>query len=199
MANLIKVNHVERDRRHRPEETMGNILRQVFGDKFKMDWHTWQGVKFRAIYTSSYGIYGNRLQGIQMTTGSYGERTIRRVMINKDGCIDTDAIIAKFAELKATAEELEERRKKSAEYQAKCQATKDRIARAVDHPEKDYWDYPIQLKERSPTEVIIEAKINGSQHQAIDHLLGEQKVKTRLTVPEDKAVEVYKIMKGEGK
>ena len=196
MANLIKVNHVVEDNRNRPMETMENILRQVLGDTLKATWHDWQGVKFCAI-ESGYSIH-NRLQGIQMTVGTYGRKTIRRVMINKDGYIDTDAIIAKFAELKMVAEELEEKRKKSAEYQSRCQATFDHIAKAVNHPERDYWDYPIQLRPNNPEAVKLKANITGSQHQAIEQILGEQKVTMQLDVPEDKAVEIYNIMKGEG-
>mgnify|MGYP001579035394 CR=1 FL=1 len=97
----ITVNHIkDSNGGHNPTSTANQILKQALGEGATTGWHPYPGITLKAL-SSNYGYHENPLQGIQMTVGDYGSKTMRRVMIKRDGTIDLDDIKAKFAELKA--------------------------------------------------------------------------------------------------
>lgn len=192
--NLIKVTQVRDEKKHfRLGDTLRNTLKEVFGEEVSTRSDGYHGVAFKEISDEGYPFYGNRLKGIQMTVGDYGNKTIRKVMVKND-MIDADAVKSKFAELKVFAQAVAKLREESANYLAKCEALRDKIAKAVNHPELGYTT--VELRSTSPEAVKLECTITGTQLTAIEQLLGEQKVRIELIVPEALAVQVYNIMQG---
>lgn len=196
MANLIKVKHVttgeDYGKKNRPTETMQNILSQVFPDQFGKS--EIQGVHFQASYDSYFRT--GELNGIQLYTGSYGNTVRRRVMI-KNGFIDGDAIKSKHAELAIKAVEIAKiKEEKSNLYKSSLQ-TYESICKEVGYDRYDPdHDRNIAMWEESPQSIRIDFKVNGTQLKAIEELIGEHKVELLVSVPADKAIAVYNIMKG---
>ncbi len=189
---LIKVHHLKKDDRYLPLTTLRDILREVFNTEIIREW---QGVTFDYISSSGYSIRPLPIKGIQMTVGDYGKRTIRKVMVNKDGYINADTLLTKFAELRCIVEVLVKRQKEQAERISKSTVLWKRIVDEVGYASHDYRN-PISLDSHTPDTVRLDSNVNATQLLAIEQLLGEQKVNVKIDVPERLAVSVYNIMKG---
>lgn len=197
MADLIKVNQVMERREASDREsynftrTTAELLGQIFGEK--VDTFSWQGVSFSGMHGADYGFNGYRLLGIKMVTGTYGNRTIRKVMIDRNGMFDAEAVRAKFAELRVIADAQEARYQEGRRQRAEASQVLAQIVKEVNHPEPDY-NSPVQLQDYTATAVLLRSKANGTQLKAIEAILGEQKLEVRLVVPKEKAVAVYNIL-----
>jgi hypothetical protein len=201
---LIKVEHVKDERGHNLSwDTARNLFKEIFGeDSYGQPYH---GVKFESV-TGYSSFYGGVLKGIQMTAGRNSNAVRRRVMINKGGMIDADAVKAKFEELKIEVARQEARMKEINSHQELVKACLDRVMAATGAP--DWYEYahdhnghlpPIDLASDTPTTVKMEAEVNGTQLVALEQIFGTLAVKVELVVPEEKAVQVYRIMNGETK
>ena len=199
MANLVKVEQVKNNNEeYNPNETASNIIKLALGVDIQVSCQTkHQGVYFKTIAKGwEYSRQGQTFSGIRMRVEHLsGPPNSRRVEV-KDGQIDLDAIKEKFGALKTIADEEAKQRQADQEYRNRSYAVEQEITKAVNHK---LGDGGIYINSYSPDAVKISGYVNGPRLIAVEELLGEQSVSIELVVLKDRAIELYRILKGEEK
>ncbi len=177
-----------------PYTKLAETLRQVWPDFPANDWRpTYRGVEVSEICADSGCYHKGPVLGVQLRVDRrIGVRAdIRRVMLVV-GCVDTDVLKAKHAELEAIAlkqDVIRNEEMKRSDANAECHR---RVLNTLGVP--DRWS--TEIMQRGADTVTMKGTVTAAQLAALEAILGPQTVAVVLVVPEAKAVGVYRILKG---